>query len=100
MLRKHDWRMRAAPQTEGELVRVIDGIEVELSTPDEARLKTRLSFFLRRWEAQPPTSEEFTLRPRLAGSDQGQQLVALPLHELTRPGLEVQPQQGLRVRRP
>src|SRR5262245_10627218 len=35
-------------------------LEVELLTPDEARLKTRLSFFLRRWEAPAPASEEFT----------------------------------------
>jgi hypothetical protein len=35
-------------------------LEAQQRGSDEARLKTRLEFFLRRWEAPAPRSEEFT----------------------------------------
>ena len=35
-------------------------LEVAARSDDEVEVKTRLEFFLRRWEPPSPTSEEFT----------------------------------------
>jgi SnoaL-like domain len=43
-----------------ELHEVKDLLEADSPSPDEVHAKTRLEFFLRRWEAPSPTSEEFT----------------------------------------
>ena len=43
-----------------ELHEVKDVLESDSPTPDEVDARTRLEFFLRRWEAPSPTSEEFT----------------------------------------
>jgi hypothetical protein len=40
--------------------RVKDLLEADSPSADEVHAKTRLEFFLRRWEAPSPTSEEFT----------------------------------------
>jgi SnoaL-like domain len=37
-----------------------DVLEMEAPTEGEVRARTRLDFFLRRWEAPAPTSDEFT----------------------------------------
>jgi hypothetical protein len=39
---------------------VKDVLESDSPSPDEVHARTRLEFFLRRWEAPSPTSEEFT----------------------------------------
>jgi hypothetical protein len=39
---------------------VKDVLESDSPSPDEVHASTRLEFFLRRWEAPSPTSEEFT----------------------------------------
>jgi SnoaL-like domain len=39
---------------------VKDLLETDSPSPDEVHAKTRLEFFLRRWDAPSPTSEEFT----------------------------------------
>jgi SnoaL-like domain len=37
-----------------------DVLELEAQSEDEVRARTRLEFFLRRWEAPSPASDEFT----------------------------------------
>jgi SnoaL-like domain len=39
---------------------VKDVLESDSPSPDEVHARTRLEFFLRRWEAPSPTSDEFT----------------------------------------
>lgn len=39
---------------------VKDVLENDSPSPDEVHARTRLEFFLRRWEAPSPTSDEFT----------------------------------------
>jgi len=43
-----------------ELHQVKDVLAMEAASEDELRANTRLDFFLRRWEAPSPTSQEFT----------------------------------------